>query len=141
VSCSLPYSFWATLTCFCAVSSDLPPVDELLQTCLDFVPSADSKPTSLAPGGGAVVSLWPTALVPKSAPPYVHYAGSLTTPPCTEGVDWFVLTNPVTVDLGLVERFREFSALNGGKKGKDIRDFGNARPPQRPNNRLIDYEI
>lgn len=28
---------------------------------------------------------------------YIHYSGSLTTPPCSEEVDWFVMTDPVAV--------------------------------------------
>ncbi len=41
-----------------------------------------------------------TLLPPRSARglrPYVHYKGSLTTPPCSEGVDWFVMTSPLKV--------------------------------------------
>ena len=94
-------------------------VDDLLETCLDFVPSAgpDVKPVPVTfpAGSGATISLWPKALIPVNSPPYVHYAGSLTTPPCTEGVDWFVTTNVLYVDLALVERFRAFNKNNGGK--------------------------
>ncbi|MBH0779277.1 carbonic anhydrase family protein [Nocardia sp. NEAU-351] len=35
-----------------------------------------------------------------------RYAGSLTTPPCTEGVAWTVLHNPVTVAAAEIERYR-----------------------------------
>ncbi len=36
---------------------------------------------------------------------YYRFNGSLTTPPCTEGVTWLVLKNPVTVSEAQVKQF------------------------------------
>lgn len=56
---------------------------------------------------------------------YWTYTGSLTTPPCTEGVRWFVMQSPVTVSQ---QQYRAFTAL-----------FGiNSRPAQDTNGRRIE---
>jgi carbonic anhydrase len=36
---------------------------------------------------------------------YYTFSGSLTTPPCSEDVTWFVLKHPVTVTAAEIERF------------------------------------
>ncbi len=43
-------------------------------------------------------------LLPKNMAHY-HFNGSLTTPPCTEGVRWIVLKNPVNVSKEQVTKF------------------------------------
>jgi carbonic anhydrase len=43
---------------------------------------------------------------------YYRFNGSLTTPPCTEGVKWFVLKTPVTISKEQVERFHEIMPSN-----------------------------
>merc|ERR1712048_450107 len=42
--------------------------------------------------------------------PYYTYEGSLTTPPCTEGVKWFVWAKPGHVSAGQVEALEELFA-------------------------------
>ena len=43
-------------------------------------------------------------LVPN-ATPFLHYLGSLTTPPCTENVQWLVLETPIELSQGQVDAF------------------------------------
>ncbi|MGP1309334.1 MAG: carbonic anhydrase [Phycisphaerales bacterium] len=74
-------------------------------------------------GQGAPVHFNPYALLPERMT-YATYQGSLTTPPCTEGVRWIVLTNPARVTGEQVAAFTESY-------------FGNARPVQPANGRLV----
>ena len=55
---------------------------------------------------------------------YIQYHGSLTHPPCSEGVEWFVLGKP-----WLIEK-KWFDAYNKVFKG-------NARPVQATNDRIL----
>jgi carbonic anhydrase len=55
---------------------------------------------------------------------YYRYAGSLTTPPCSEGVSWFVLKDPVTVGEDQLSAFTK-------------KVTANARPVQPRGNRQV----
>lgn len=55
---------------------------------------------------------------------FYRYMGSLTTPPCSEGVNWFVLDTPVEISANQIKRFREIMQDNN-------------RPVQTIGNRLI----
>ena len=50
---------------------------------------------------------------------YYHYDGSLTTPPCTEGVDWYVLQEIRTISQEQVNRI---AALHNGFNHRPIQD-------------------
>ncbi len=64
-------------------------------------------------------------LLPKDTTHFYSYHGSLTTPPCSEGVQWIILKEPIEVSEQQVQRF--------------VRTFGpNARPIQLPSGRLIE---
>lgn len=53
----------------------------------------------------------PQGLLPTRLTHY-HYVGSLTTPPCTEGVKWSVLNTPVTVSKEQILAFRKLYSVN-----------------------------
>lgn len=59
--------------------------------------------------GGASVSLDPGKLLPPTTDFY-RYSGSLTTPPCTEGVRWYVMSE---VAEASEEQLRAFLSLTG----------------------------
>jgi len=43
---------------------------------------------------------------------YFNYSGSLTTPPCSQGVNWMVLATPITASTAQVERFSDIFPLS-----------------------------
>ncbi len=59
----------------------------------------------------------------KTGPEFYYYQGSLTTPPCSEGVEWVVMKKPLTISLDsyralnehMGESNREVQPLNGRK--------------------------
>ncbi len=87
----------------------------VLQTVLAAVATAgaaDDRPT-----------LDLTALLPEQRG-YFRYEGSLTTPPCSETVDWAVLAKPITVSDAQIEAFARLHP-------------GNTRPLQPLNRRFL----
>ena len=69
------------------------------------------------------VSVNVAGLLPRNRD-YFSYAGSLTTPPCSEGVTWMVLDDAVTVSKAQIEQFHAVF-------------HNNARPEQALNGRTI----
>ena len=53
----------------------------------------------------------PAELLPPSGDGYT-YAGSLTTPPCTEGISWYVVARPVEVSEAQIAEFRARFGMN-----------------------------
>jgi carbonic anhydrase len=62
-----------------------------IQTIWDHLPKIKHEEQLISD-----VTFNPSALLPESAG-YFTYSGSLTTPPCTEDVTWFVLKAPVEI--------------------------------------------
>ena len=67
---------------------------------------------------------YPFELLPADKT-YYTYTGSLTTPPCSEGVKWIVMKQPLTLSVDQVWQMEW--AMNGH----------NHRPLQRRNNRIV----
>ena len=58
------------------------------------------------------VSLDVNSLLPADTSSYYHYSGSLTTPPCSEGVQWYVMVNPIQVSSEQIANFRKIYQVN-----------------------------
>ena len=50
-------------------------------------------------------------LLPKNME-YYSFLGSLTTPPCTEGVNWYVLKHPIQLSSEQIEKFKNTFPMN-----------------------------
>lgn len=66
----------------------------------------------------------PTDLLPDDIIGYYHYEGSLTTPPCTEGVQWLILANPLKIGQEQIDCFAAIYKQNNRpiqqSNGRDV---------------------
>jgi carbonic anhydrase len=77
----------------------------------ELAPVFDAIPTAEAASHAAPGTVDVTAILPR-APHYAHYAGSLTTPPCSEGVSWFV-EKSVVLEISDAQLMRLRAAVHG----------------------------
>ena len=75
-----------------------------IQTVWDAMPGVDESPAPL-PGFD------PNALLPEGRG-YSRYAGSLTTPPCSEVVSWVVMGESITVSQAQIDAFAALYPMN-----------------------------
>ncbi len=92
--------------------------NRLIRTLWNAVPLEQGKTVS-QPN----VKIDPGELIPLKRE-YYTYVGSLTTPPCTEGVLWLIMKQPVTLSK---EQIADFAKIHRN----------NARPVQQANGRVI----
>jgi carbonic anhydrase len=88
-----------------------------------FAKVVSTMPEKEGPAVKADAGFDPNAMLPAKRS-YYHYAGSLTTPPCSEIVEWLLLTTPITVSEADIAKFAKLYPMN-------------ARPPQKNNRRDI----
>lgn len=86
---------------------DKPPKENpLFQIILNNVPLLKNQVTSPRD-----IAINPIQLLPEDRT-YFTYVGSLTEPPCTEGVTWIVMKNPVLVSAQQVHSFAQIYTNN-----------------------------
>ncbi len=59
---------------------------------------------------------------------YYKYMGSLTTPPCSENVTWYILKNRIEISSNQLKNYTKIFKMN-------------ARPPQALNNRAVEEKL
>ncbi|XP_051483674.1 receptor-type tyrosine-protein phosphatase gamma [Apus apus] len=77
-------------------------------------------------------------LLPTSLGSYYRYAGSLTTPPCSEIVEWIVFRKPVPISYHQLEAFYSIFTTEQQDHVKSVEYLrNNFRPQQSLNNRKV----
>ncbi len=82
-----------------------------------------TMPGTAGPPIKADAAINPNLLLPPRLT-YYRYSGSLTTPPCSENVDWLLLTHPIQADAKSVAAFANLYSAD-------------ARPVQQSNRRFV----
>ncbi|SER62374.1 carbonic anhydrase [Nitrosomonas sp. Nm51] len=93
-----------------AVAIQLGEAHSGFQTVLDNTPVVGEERSD-----DTGIQLDPAAFLPQQDHSNLEYftlAGSLTTPPCSEGVQWYLLADPITISEAQLEQFKSFYSDN-----------------------------
>lgn len=101
-----------------AVMFEVGDKNEALQPIIDYAPT-DKNQTLPLDNIIDIASLFP------ASKHYYRFSGSLTTPPCTEGVRWLVMKDSVSLSLQQLDRFKALLGMH------------NNRPTQPLNGRMV----
>lgn len=93
--------------------------NNIIQVLWDNIPAEVNKENAVDG-----ISVNAAGLLPEDTS-YYHYYGSLTTPPCSEGVNWSVLKTPIEVSDEQIAKF------------KSVMGFDNNRPVLPVNKRFV----
>jgi len=77
--------------------------NQALQTILDNMPHEHGTENA-----DTQVVINPAVLLPRDKKHAFTYAGSLTTPPCSEGINWYVLEEPITASESQIMALEDF---------------------------------
>ncbi len=91
-----------------------PETKQLAVVAVFFEEGANSAmlDTILSGVGAADIDLNPKDILPADTANYYHFSGSLTTPPCSENVQWYVLKQPAQASKEQITAFRKFYVDN-----------------------------
>ena len=101
-----------------AILFDIGPANDLIDLIWAGLPTSAGQASQLGDG------ITPRGLLPPTRD-YYRYSGSLTTPPCSEGVLWILMRQPMTASRGQID---DFTRAIG---------FANNRPVQPLNARAL----
>ncbi|XP_048403289.1 receptor-type tyrosine-protein phosphatase gamma-like isoform X1 [Stegostoma tigrinum] len=77
-------------------------------------------------------------LLPASLGSYYRYSGSLTTPPCSETVEWIVFSRPISISLEQLDAFYSIFTTEQQDHVKSVEYLrNNFRPQQKLNDRVV----
>lgn len=92
----------------------------LISTLWGHLPSQKDEPFA-----SSAITVQALELIPAKHT-YYTYTGSLTTPPCTEGITWFVMDTPMTLSKAQIDKFAALYPYD-------------ARPTQPLNGRVVKH--
>jgi len=90
------------------------PITKQLAVVSVFFEEGKNNPVldNIIGGIGKNIRVDPQDILPSDTAHYYHYIGSLTTPPCSENVQWYLLKTPSTASKDQINAFRKYYVDN-----------------------------
>lgn len=103
-----------------AVTINIGKENAMFQTVLDNMPYESGKENSTSGVKFKLAKLLPSGMNAANLK-YLTLAGSLTTPPCSEGVQWYILTKSITISAAQLEQMKTFYS-NNARSAQDLNE-------------------